>query len=184
VFYRKSKLEPLSTNHFWLSDTPEVPASSSWGNSNKRMVTWIKFRERSSGVEFYFLNTHFDHQVQLAREKSAELVRTRITALGTNLPIILSGDFNADAKKNRAYSILTQNGFLTDAWLSSPIRKNEGLGTFNGFRAMPMNGERIDWILTRGAVKVQSAEIVALKPRDEWASDHLPVTVRVTIENP
>ncbi len=183
VFYQKAKLQPLATNHFWLSDTPEIAGSTTWGNKNRRMVTWIQFRDRETGVEFYFFNTHFDHEVQLAREKSAALVRARIAALSTNLPVILSGDFNAAAGSNRAYEILTQGGFLSDAWIASTIRKNEGMGTFNDFRSMPTNGERIDWILTRGAVKVESAEIVTLKPHDQWASDHFPVAAKLVIGN-
>lgn len=45
VFYRRSRLEVLSTNHFWLSDTPEIPGSTTWGNSNRRMVTWLQMPE-------------------------------------------------------------------------------------------------------------------------------------------
>lgn len=52
VFYRKARLEPLAYDHFWLSDTPEVMGSSTWGNSNRRMVTWVKFRDRQTGGEF------------------------------------------------------------------------------------------------------------------------------------
>src|SRR5204863_4164018 len=42
VFFRKTRLEPMTTNHFWLSDTPEIAGSSTWGNKNRRMVTWLK----------------------------------------------------------------------------------------------------------------------------------------------
>ena len=80
VFYRKARLEPLTTNHFWLSDTPEVAGSTTWGNRNRRMVTRLKFRDRQTTQQFYLFNTHFDHEVQLAREKSAELVRQRVDA--------------------------------------------------------------------------------------------------------
>src|SRR6478736_2315125 len=49
VFYRRARLEALTTNHFWLSDTPGLPGSTSWGNKNRRMVTWLKFRDRTTG---------------------------------------------------------------------------------------------------------------------------------------
>lgn len=181
VFYRKARLLPLSTNHFWLSDTPEIPGSSTWGNQNRRMVTWIAFRDRQSGDAFALFNTHFDHEVQLAREKSAELLRSRIAAVSNNLPVIVTGDFNAAAGRNPAYATLTGDGFLTDTWTASPIRKNENLGTFNGFGAMPVNGTRIDWILTRGPIRTESIEIVPLKPGGSWPSDHLPVSAVLKI---
>ena len=56
IFYRRDRLEPLEYDHFWLSDTPEVVASSTWGNGVRRMVTWVRFRDRVSGREFYFLS--------------------------------------------------------------------------------------------------------------------------------
>ena len=70
VFYRRERFEPLEFDHFWLSDTPDRIGSTTWGNSNRRMVTWVRFRELEGAQEFYFLNTHFDHQVQAARQKS------------------------------------------------------------------------------------------------------------------
>jgi endonuclease/exonuclease/phosphatase family metal-dependent hydrolase len=175
VFYRKSRLEALSTNHFWLSDTPEVPGSTTWGNSNRRMVTWLKFRDRATGGEFYFFNTHFDHQIQLAREKSAELVRQRVAALETKLPVLLVGDFNANAGRNRAFDILTRDNFFADSWQQAKERRNEGLNSFNGFKPPRRNDERIDWILTRGKVEVSRAEIVSFERNGQFPSDHFPV---------
>lgn len=181
VFYRKARLQALSTNHFWLSDTPEVVASTTWGNKNRRMVTHIKFRDRQTGTEFYFFNTHFDHEVQTAREKSAALVRARVMALSTNLPIILAGDFNSAAGENKAYTILTVDNFFQDTWTKALVRRGDGLGTFNGFESMPIGSERIDWILTRGDLTIESAEIVTVKPHDQWASDHFPVVARLRL---
>jgi endonuclease/exonuclease/phosphatase family metal-dependent hydrolase len=177
VFYRKARLEALSTNHFWLSDTPEIPGSTTWGNSNRRMVTWLKFRDRATGGEFYFFNTHFDHQIQLAREKSAELVRQRVAALETKLPVLLVGDFNANAGRNKAFDILTQDKFFSDSWLQAKVRHNEGLNSFNGFKPPGRNDERIDWILTRGNVEVSRAEIVSFERNGQFPSDHFPVVV-------
>ncbi len=175
VFYRKARLEPLAFDHFWLSDTPDVIGSTTWGNSNRRMVTWIKFRDRATSDEFFLFNTHFDHQIQLAREKSAELVRQRVTALDTKLPVILIGDFNAAAETNQAYLVLTADKFFSDAWLSARERRGEGVGTFNDFKAAVPNGPRIDWVLTRGEVVVDRAEIPTFSRNGQFPSDHFPV---------
>ena len=69
VLFRKDRLEPLAFDHFWLSDAPNEIGSTSWGNTNRRMVTWVLFRDRKTDRRFYFWNTHFDHQVQQARER-------------------------------------------------------------------------------------------------------------------
>lgn len=175
IFYRAARLEPFSTNHFWLSDTPEVVASSTWGNSNRRMVTWVKFRDRTTGQEFFHFNTHFDHEIQRAREKSAELVRRRVAALDTTLPVILTGDFNAAGGQNKAYDILVQEGFFRDTWQLARERSGEGLGTFNGFKELPRDGHRIDWILLHGTAEVQKEEIVTFSSNGHFPSDHCPL---------
>ena len=175
VFYRRSRLETLATNHFWLSDTPEIPGSTTWGNSNRRMVTWLKFRDRTTGGEFFLFNTHFDHQVQLAREKSAELIRNRVAELDTKLQVLLLGDFNAAAEANKAYEILTNGNFFADTWTAAITRKGDGIGTFNDFKPGIRPGPRIDWILTRAAIAVERAETVTFSRGGQFPSDHFPV---------
>ena len=181
VFYRRDRLEPIEFDHFWLSDTPSLMGSKTWGPTLARMVTWLRFRDLKTKQEFYFFNTHFDHQVQPAREKSAALLRQRISTLDTNLPILLVGDFNAAADKNRAYHILTEDGFFADTWHTARERKNEGIGTFNGFEAIRPNGPRIDWILARGKVAADKAEIVTYSQKRQFPSDHFPVVTRLTL---
>jgi len=181
VFYRKGRLEPVAFDHFWLSDTPEVIGSTTWGNSNRRMVTWVKFCDRQTKQEFYCFNTHFDHQIQTAREKSAELVRQRIAALDPKLPVLLLGDFNAAAGKNQTYEILTRDGFLKDTWQTARERQGEGLGTFNNFKAIQPDGPRIDWILAHGDVAADKIEIVTFQRNGRFPSDHFPVVARLRV---
>ena len=181
VFYRKALQEPLAFDHFWLSDTPDVMGSKTWGPKLPRMVTWVEFRDRQTNGKFVFVNTHFDHLVQEAREKSAELVRKRLAAFDASLPVLLVGDFNAAAGKNKAYSILTEDGFLADTWATARERVNDGIGTFNGFKAIQKNGPRIDWILSRGAVAVDRIEIVTFSRRGQFPSDHCPVVAKVRL---
>jgi endonuclease/exonuclease/phosphatase family metal-dependent hydrolase len=182
VFFRKSRLEPMAIGHFWLSDTPEVTASSTWGNSNRRMVTWIRFRDLKTDQQFYLFNTHFDHEIQPAREKSAALVRQRMQELKTTLPILLIGDFNAAAGGNKAYQMLVNDGFLLDTWSMAREKRGDGLGTFNGFHEVPRSGVRIDWILCRGKVAVDTAEIVTFNRDGKFPSDHCPVVARLRLE--
>ncbi len=174
VFYRKNRLEPLAYDHFWLSDTPNVIGSSTWGNSNRRMVTYIRFLDLQSKREFYLFNTHLDHQVQLAREKGAALMRQKVEELNTSLPIILTGDFNA-GRENPAHGILVRDGFFADSWDLAQKRVGEGLGTFNGFKEAPKNNIRIDWILVRGKITVEKEEIVTFSKNGKFPSDHCPL---------
>ena len=182
VFHKRDRFEPLEYDHFWLSDTPDVVASTTWGNTNRRMVTWVRFRDRRTNREFYFWNTHLDHQIQTAREKSAELIRARIAKTKPELPLFLVGDFNAQATQNKAYEILVQEGELADTWFLAAERRNPDADSFNGFGPAGMKGRRIDWILGRGGMGVRATEIVLFKQGDQWPSDHFPVAAWLTLK--
>jgi endonuclease/exonuclease/phosphatase family metal-dependent hydrolase len=181
VFYRKTRLEPVAFDHFWLSDTPEVIGSKSWGPKLARMVTWVQFRDRQTGEQFIFVNTHLDHEVQAAREKGAQLIRDRVAAFKPNLPVLLVGDFNAAAGSNKAYLILTGDKFFTDTWMTARQRVNEGVGTMNGFKDIQKNGARIDWILSRGNVAAERTEIVTFSRNGQFPSDHCPVVATLRL---
>lgn len=179
VFYRTDRLEPVAFDHFWLSDTPEVIGSMTWGNHYRRMVTWVRFRDRPSGREFYFWNTHFDHQVEVARQKSAALIVRRLAELDPTVPLVLAGDFNSTAGSSRAYEILTHDGGLADTWNLAAHRHNEDLDSFNDFKPGKHAGERIDWILVRPPASVAAAAVVDYDGLPTFPSDHFPVTATV-----
>lgn len=175
VFYRKGRLQPLEYDHYWLSDTPMVMGSKTWGPRLPRMVTWVKFRDQVNGKEFYFINTHFDHEVQTAREKAAELLRQRVQLFNPDLPVILTGDFNATATQNKAYDILTADGFFADTWFTAPKRIGDDVATFNSFKGITPNGPHIDWILTRGKVTPVATQILTYTRDSQFPSDHFPL---------
>lgn len=181
VFYRKDRLEPLQFDHYWLSDTPDVIGSATWGNSVRRMVTWVKFRDRTTNGEFYFINTHFDHRVQESREKSAALVLARTDELKTDLPVLLVGDFNAAAGANRVYDLLVNENAFTDTWTAAEHR-GKAIGTFHGYEGPTEDGSRIDWILSRGPVTTLSSEVVTFAVDGQYPSDHFPVAARVRLQ--
>jgi endonuclease/exonuclease/phosphatase family metal-dependent hydrolase len=183
VLYRRDRLVPLEFDHFWLSDTPDVIGSRTWGNRVPRMVTWVRFRDRTTGAQFYLLNTHFDHQSQEARERSAALVLERIRGLDGSLPLVVTGDFNAPAGDNPVYGMLVEEGPLVDAWRA--LGKPEPpLGTYHAFEGLETEGERgrIDWILTRGGVVALGSEVITHSRDGQYPSDHFPVLARLRVE--
>ncbi len=176
IFYLRDRFEPLAFDHFWLSDTPDVIGSSTWGNSNRRMVTWVLFRDRNSGREFYFWNTHLDHEVDAARRNAAALIRDRLAKTETAVPLVLVGDFNSAAGGSAAYDVLTKEARLADTWTEARRHANEGIGTFHDFKGPVRDGARIDWILARGRVDVPESAIITFAQNGQYPSDHFPVT--------
>ncbi|CAI8728007.1 Endonuclease/exonuclease/phosphatase family protein [Priestia megaterium] len=184
VFYNKKRFKVLEYNYYWLSDNPNLMGSISWGNIIPRMVTSIKFHDVKTDKEFYFLNTQFDNQSELAREKSALLILERLKVLNQNTPVILTGDFNTSPNTS-PYQLLTSDLGFIDAWESSKIRINKNIGTFNNFQDPRGGGleKRIDWILYRGKVQASQIKIINYHKGKQYPSDHYPVMVNFLLRN-
>lgn len=171
VFYRKDRLKPVESGNFWLSETPDVPGSSSWGMSLPRMVTWAVFEDLKTHKRFTCYNTHFAHRGQQdedARRRAALIIAARIPKDGD---FLLTGDFNAAAGESSAYKILAAP--LKDAWLTAQ-KKSGPEGTFHGFKGTPGKA-RIDWILYRAPWKVKEAHALTDSKDGRYPSDHFPV---------
>ncbi|HEX2132804.1 MAG TPA: endonuclease/exonuclease/phosphatase family protein [Actinophytocola sp.] len=178
VLYDTRRLEPLEYDHFWLSDTPSLVGSTSWGNRLPRMVTWVRFADRRTGAELVVVNTHLDDRSAYARERAAALLRERIAAFPPDLPVVLTGDFNAPAGHSPCYDVLTER--MTDTWTEA-ARRGPAYATWHGYRPLRRDGERIDWILSRGAVTVHAAAVNTFHRDGQFPSDHLPVQALVSL---
>jgi endonuclease/exonuclease/phosphatase family metal-dependent hydrolase len=181
IFILADRFDVLAAGDFWLSETPEIPASRSWGNTLPRMATWARLRDRKTRRELVLFNTHLDHQSQPSRERAADLLRARLDALPAELPVLLVGDFNAVAGANPVHARLLAQGFLTDLFRSAPIRRNAELDTYNGFLPARREGRHIDWILGRGPWIPLEAEVVDFSRDGRFPSDHFPVVVRLRL---
>lgn len=174
VFYDTRRLEPLEFDHFWLSDTPYVIGSNTWGGAVVRMVTWVRFHDRATDRQFYALNTHLDHLSQYARERAAGLITERLGGLDPVLPRVVTGDFNVAAHRNPVYDTMLDGGSLADAW-DAADRRGKLYATFHGYKPLVPDGDRIDWILTSPGVRTRYAAINTYSSGGQFPSDHLPV---------
>ncbi|MET8945173.1 endonuclease/exonuclease/phosphatase family protein [Streptomyces sp. NPDC004542] len=180
VFYDARRLAPLEHDTFWLSDTPEVIASNTWGAAFPRIATWVRFRDlRDDGREFHLLNTHLDHRGQYARERAAALIGRRIAELGLSLPFLVTGDFNSAAHRSQVYDTLLEAG-LVDTW-DAAAERSEPYATFHGYRPLVPDGDRIDWILATPGVTTHRAAVNTFARDGQFPSDHLPVQASVTL---
>lgn len=172
VFYRKDAFVLLESGDFWLSDTPEVPGSISWGNLYPRLVTWGLFERKADGRRFYLFNTHFPYRDEdgPARTRAAKLIAHRLKQLPKDVPVIVTGDFN-DVPTSRAYRKLT--GRLHDAWVETPGHEGPA-ATFHGFTGKAE--DRIDWVLYRG-LRPRAVRTLDVNENGRYPSDHFPVVV-------
>ena len=175
IFYRAGRFTVLESREFWLSQTPEVHRSLSWGSAFPRMVTFGLFQEQGR-EPFYFLDTHLDHVSAEARLHGARMIRDFFVPL--KRPMILAGDFN-EPPEGAVYLELVQNGagpFL-DTWraLHSPAEEATTQHQFDG----APRGARIDWILLTPTFQVRRVAIVTDSQDNRYPSDHFPYEVEV-----
>ncbi len=182
IFYNVHRVYCLEGHTFWLSETPEVPGSISWESSLSRLASWGRFQVKSTGVPFYFYNTHFDHRSEQARRESAQLVWSRVQ--DKKDITFLTGDFNC-AEQSFAWQYLTGKtdvdggtGNFLDVWHVAEEQKNP-VSTVHGYRGPQEANHRIDWILMRPALRVMKAETVIYQKNDLYASDHFAVYAEV-----
>lgn len=176
VFYRKDQLKVIESGDFWLSDTPDVAGSITWGHPHPRMVTWALFEQRSDGRRFYLFNTHLPYrdEDEAARLKGAQAIARRLATLPDDVPVVLTGDFNTTPDSD-AHAVLA--GTLQDAWTTAP--RVEGIdATFHGFTGKA--DRRIDWIFVRGA-QLESITSVTTRWNHRYPSDHFPLVATLRL---
>jgi endonuclease/exonuclease/phosphatase family metal-dependent hydrolase len=191
VFYKKERFDLLETQNFWLSETPETPGSRSWKSACERVLTAARLREKNTGRQLWFLNSHFDHVSELARQKSAELVLERLKKLDPAVPVFFTADFNTAAVRSKTYKALTVPGAFLDTWELAAERLNPDYDTYQGFNRNPKRNARgatrIDWILVRPVAgaplpKVfKAGVIIDRRPDGGFPSDHFPVSATLSL---
>ena len=186
ILYRKGRFDVSAGGTFWLSDTPDVPGSITWGNACTRICTWGRFADKQTARAFYMYNTHLDHVSQPSRAKSVRLVAERIGDRKHGEAYIITGDFNADEEN---VAVLYLKGKAEDAQPPDAmvdtfrvLHPDAGeVGTFNAWKG-ERTGGKIDYIFTDPAVKVIEADIVWTNSNGRYPSDHFPVTATLLIE--
>lgn len=179
IFYRAERFSLDDHGHFWLSETPDIPGSKSWGTSQTRMVTWCRLQDRAAAdAPITVFNTHFDQRSEQARTQSARLLRRRIERAALDSAVLVMGDFNATEDES-VYSILRHRRDcalrLIDAYRAVHPERDGRERTHHGFRPETA-GQRIDWILHSPDLETQEAGIDRTSFAGRFPSDHYPVT--------
>lgn len=178
ILYDRFRFDVRQADTFWLSDTTDLPGSTTWGNSLPRICSWAQLFDRKTRHVFYLFNTHWDHQSQPSRENSGELIRDRIDSLKEpNIPVLMTGDFNV-GQRDPAWVPLLEVG-LKDSYRVLHHDTSE-VGTFHAFRGKT-EGDKIDAVLVSPQWRVEAAEIIRDKQGGHYPSDHFPVTATLSL---
>jgi endonuclease/exonuclease/phosphatase family metal-dependent hydrolase len=175
IFYRDKLFGVKESGEFWLSETPSVHRSLSWGSAFPRMATYGLFQELGREEWFYFINTHLDHISQMARLQGARMIKEYFCRF--KLPLILAGDFNESPEDQVYQQFIGGDSPFQDTWRALHPPGEEGT-TQHGFDGH-LRGSRIDWILITPPFRVRKAYIIIDNREGRYPSDHFPYAAEV-----
>jgi endonuclease/exonuclease/phosphatase family metal-dependent hydrolase len=183
IFYKKERLEILEWGSIPFSETA---GTIGFGAMYARNCTWAKFRDLMTGKEFYFFNSHFDHQGVEAREVSAEILVAAVRKIAAGYPAFLTGDFNSD-EKTLPYKLILKSGFIDDTMTAVQNPQNVeyfSMSRYKSIDTVKKTGTHIDHVFyTPNSVKVNSWKLILDSYDGKFGSDHLPIMAEVLIAN-
>jgi endonuclease/exonuclease/phosphatase family metal-dependent hydrolase len=172
ILVKRSAFQVRQWETFWLSETPHIPGSKSWGSFFPRTVTWVDLNHLASGRSLTFVNTHFDYEPSAIQE-AARFLRSWIDEAIEQSPLLITGDFNAN-KSSSAYRHLTSGDPpLVDVFSTTNL-EGHNEGTFHGY-GTEIHPPPIDWMLVSRHFSIQDAEIDRYQQGNLFPSDHYPV---------
>ena len=174
IFWNKKTVKMIKWGTFWLSETPEKP-SMGWDAACKRTATWALMKDKKTGKQFYFVNTHLDHRGTEARKKGLELIVSRIAEINPKgYPMVLTGDFNVKPD-NAALKDLDSK--MQSARKIAPRTDNHP--TFNNWGKIKPDMV-IDYIYVSGFSACPEYHTVTEKYGTwKYVSDHYPITAKL-----
>ena len=203
LIYKKDRYIKLDQGRFFLSNTPYKVSKVANSDFN-RLVAWVKLKDRTSGEEFYFFSTHFNHnytaQKVQVRTDQAEVAIKVVPEIAGEYPYFFAGDFNCEITEP-AYEMLSTrwtDSFIAmgDAAVGAYVCNEEQQtkyptqcawegNTYTGlYSSDDKSPKRIDLILfDEGRAEITSYfadnDDMGL---EKYPSDHLPVITEMVIK--
>ncbi|HEV2124380.1 MAG TPA: endonuclease/exonuclease/phosphatase family protein [Chloroflexota bacterium] len=192
VFWDSRRFEPVDQGAFWLNKWQDRKALG-WDANNERSMTWVELADNEDGCRLLFINTHLDHVGEIARTRGAQLILDFLEDWPPELPVIITGDFNASPyhpRRQVPYNARTF-GLFAEAGFMDAFRCATGIwpppATFHNYEGDAYRPDQfgtwyIDWPLVRN-LRVVSAQVVRHHQGEKPLSDHYPVHAVVTYTN-
>ncbi len=181
IFYKKDQYKVLEEHTFWLSETPEK-VSKGWDASYYRIVTYGLFQNLKTKKTFWIINTHFDNDGKIARQKSLEVIDNLIQKLTKvkNIPAFFMGDFNMNQQDESVKYI--QNKYLDTRQNAKMVYGADF--TWEAFNFKEKGTEILDYIFYKKNDKVSCKSFNTIDDFYDfkYPSDHLPILAQFNIQ--
>lgn len=167
----------------WLSETPDLPGSRSFGSAYPRLMCWAELSFPES-PGFICANLHLDHLSSQTRVRQIEVALDALGELaGKEIPLCLMGDFNDPPGGAVARRIIRKSPslgiHLYDPW---QLLEQPESSSYHGFGTADDSWSRIDWILLSDHFHSLSIDYERDCEPPVYPSDHYPVMARVRLE--
>lgn len=168
VLFRKDKYTLVDSGTFWVSETPDE-VSYGWDAACRRICTWAILKNIETGEEYAHVNTHLDHEGDLARVNGSKMVAE--FALSFDMPTVLTGDFNFK-KETDLYNGIIATGLRDAQDLADSTMNGK---TYHGYDGGE-EGKPIDFVFVNdGVSSVSTYKIIREKYALRYTSDHYPI---------
>lgn len=179
LFYKTDRFDLVKSGNFGLSEMPDSIGIKGWDAACERIVTWAVLKDKVSGKELAAFNTHFDHIGKVASRESAVLLLAKIREIASDLPVVITGDFNGTVDSD-PISVLTEGG-MQNTYSTSDVVYGPAW-SFHDFGRIPVEERQlIDFIFVNGQVVANKFRVIADKPDNVYLSDHAPILANLTI---
>ncbi|WP_085536421.1 endonuclease/exonuclease/phosphatase family protein [Massilibacteroides vaginae] len=179
IIYNKERFKVLDNGDFWYSETPDVPGKGWDAECCNRICSWGKFKDNVSGKEFFFFNSHYDHQGKVARRESSKLLLKKMKEIVGSSTFFCTGDFNA-TPDDEPIQILYADGMFNDSRKITKQPPYGPEGTFSAYKFDAPMKNRIDYIFVSADVTVNKYAVLTDSKFGRYASDHFPVLINAT----
>lgn len=183
IIYKKSRYAVVKTGNFWLAEDKNAVGKKGWDAACERVATWAVLKDKQSGKKFFFLNTHLDHIGKVARHEGAALVLRQVKELAGDMPVIVTGDFNAVETEDPILVLIDRDNVdhLTDSRSVADLKYGPEW-TFHGFGRVPLEKRHlIDYIFIKGNIKVLRHGVLTDTLNHLYPSDHCPIMCVIEI---
>lgn len=178
-FVRKSTIDLIRSDDWWLSTTPEVAGSLSFGSAFPRLMTWMTVHPKESPKKLLIVNTHLDHVKRETRVEQVKVLLKEIKRLKEKgAQLIIMGDFNDSPESSVRAALIAEFPDLQDSWrLFNEVEES----SHHKFDGNQENGNRIDWVLVDKDVTINKCFLDKNTIEGKYPSDHFPVICEISL---
>lgn len=177
VFYLKEKYEVVSSDTFWLSETPKE-VSFGWDAACRRVCSYAQLKDKTSGKEYVHINTHFDHRGEIARRNSVDMIIAHAKTF-VDIPVVFTADMNV-VEGTENYNQFVNSNYFNDTKKLAPDTMN--YCTYHDTKPEEHKDDVIDYVMINDGFKANKYVVMTEGIDGRFVSDHYPIYAEIEIK--